>query len=289
MATLALLSTSSPPPSLLLRPMPSSLLRPLLPLRRRLSLAAAAAARPDTALWTEAPVTTIHPASADGSLFHISIDAGDLSSSHTSPGQYLQVRLPGSEKPSFLAIASPPPSLDSSPTGEFEFLVKKIAGSVAELLCGLRSGDVVELSAVMGKGFEIHRISPADAFQSVLIFATGSGISPIRSLIESGFNANERSDVRLYYGARNLQRMAYQDRFEYWESTGVKIIPVLSRPEDKWKGERGYVQAAFGRAKELVNPSSTGAVLCGHKQMAEDVTSVLVADGVSKEKILKNF
>lgn len=34
--------------------------------------------------------------------------------------------------------------------------------------------------------------------------------SPIRSLIESGFGDNKRSDVRLYYGARNLRRMAYQ-------------------------------------------------------------------------------
>lgn len=34
--------------------------------------------------------------------------------------------------------------------------------------------------------------------------------SPIRSLIETGFNADERSDVRLYYGAKNLNRMAYQ-------------------------------------------------------------------------------
>lgn len=34
--------------------------------------------------------------------------------------------------------------------------------------------------------------------------------SPIRSLLESGFDADKRSDVRLYYGARNLKRMAYQ-------------------------------------------------------------------------------
>lgn len=34
--------------------------------------------------------------------------------------------------------------------------------------------------------------------------------SPIRSLIESGFNADKRSDVKLFYGARNLDRMAYQ-------------------------------------------------------------------------------
>ncbi|KAL0408922.1 UNVERIFIED_CONTAM: Fruit protein [Sesamum radiatum] len=122
----------------------------------------------------------------------------------------------------------------------------------------------------MGKGFDIDQISPPENYQTVLIFATGSGISPIRSLIEAGFSADKRSDVRLYYGARNLNQMAYQ-------------------PDDSWTGEPGYVQAAFARDKGVFSPQSTGAVLCGQKQMAEEVTSVLVADGVSTEKILKNF
>lgn len=208
--------------------------------------------------------------------------------SHTKAGQYLQLKVPDSEKkPSFLAIASPP-SLAAG-RGVFEFLVKSVAGSTAELLCGLRKGDVVELSPVMGKGFDVDRISPPDNYQTVLIFATGAGISPIRSLIESGFDIDRRSDVRLYYGARNLERMAYQDRFKEWESSGLKIVPVLSQPDDTWTGERSYVQAAFARAKKNFNPQSTGAVLCGQKQMAEEVTSLLVADGVSTEKILKNF
>lgn len=268
------------------------------PLRRRQlrrsssALAAVASVRPDTATWTRAPLTTLDPASADGSLFHITInvsDHADLASSHTVPGQYLQLRLPTvpSAKPSFLAIASAP-SLAST-KGEFEFLVKKVPGSTAELLCDMRKGEVVELSAVMGKGFPLERISPPDVAQTVLIFATGSGISPIRSLVEAGFNANKRSDVRLFYGARNLQRMAYQDRFKDWETSGVRIIPVLSQPDDQWEGEQGYVQAAFLKTKQLLNPLSTGAVLCGHKQMAEAVISSLEADGVSRDKILMNF
>lgn len=264
---------------------------PLRHLRRRLFHPLAAAAYPSAATWTQAPLTVIRPASSDESLFHVSIDvsdAPDLAASYTAAGQYLQLRLPEADaKPAFLAIASPP-SLAAA-RGVFEFLVKRVPGSTAELVCGLRSGGVVELGAVMGKGFPVDRISPPEEFPSVLIFATGSGISPIRSLIESGFSANERSDVRLYYGARNLKRMAYQDRFEEWESSGVRIVPVLSQPDDIWKGENGYVQAAFSREKKLLNPSTTGAVLCGHKQMAEDITSVLVADGVSKDAILMNF
>ena len=37
--------------------------------------------------------------------------------------------------------------------------------------------------------------------------------SPIRSLIETGFGADKRNDVRLYYGATNLNRMAYRVLF----------------------------------------------------------------------------
>ncbi|KAL9249308.1 Fruit protein pKIWI502-like protein [Drosera capensis] len=263
----------------------------LRPFRRKLSAIAAAAesSTATTPLWTQAQLSHISPAAE--SLYHIFIDVSDspyLAASHSRPGQYLQLRLPDIPKPVFLAIASAPRG-EGEEKGELEFLVKSVEGSTAEVVCGLRRGDVVEVSEVMGNGFEVERIEPPEKVGTVLIFATGSGISPIRSLIEFGFSADKRSDVRLYYGARNLQRMAYQDRFKDWESSGVKIIPVLSQPEKTWTGESGYVQAAFSRAKRILNPGSTGVFLCGQKQMAEEVTSILAADRVSSERILKNF
>ncbi|KAF1002037.1 hypothetical protein AG4045_029745 [Apium graveolens] len=41
--------------------------------------------------------------------------------------------------------------------------------------------------------------------------------------------------------------MAYQDRFKVWESSGVRIVPVLSQPHDSWTGERGFVQVVVLR------------------------------------------
>lgn len=276
------------PMSTLLKLKPQPLLFHLFRRQRRQLSVSAAAVRQDTTTWASAPLLTVSPAAE--SLFHVIVDVSDspdLAGSYTKAGQYLQLKVPVSEKPSFLAIASPP-SLTAA-KGVFEFLVKSFAGSTAELLCGLQKGDVVELTPAMGNGFDIDQISPPEDYQTVLIFATGSGISPIRSLIESGFGADKRSDVRLYYGARNLKRMAYQDRFKEWESSGVEIVPVLSQPDQTWTGEQGYVQAAFARAKKIFSPQSTGAVLCGQRPMAEEVTSLLVADGVSAEKVLKNF
>ncbi|KAF8095088.1 hypothetical protein N665_0341s0015 [Sinapis alba] len=140
------------------------------------------------------------------------------------------------EKASFLAIASPPSFAAAS--GAFEFLVKSIVGSTVEILCGLKKEETVELS-------------PCDWVIVLYI------CSPIRSLIETGFDVDRRSDVRLYYGARNLKRMASQEKFKEWESSsGIKIVSVLSKSDDGWKGETSYVQAAFARAKQVSDPAT---------------------------------
>lgn len=56
---------------------------------------------------------------------------------------------------------------------------------------------------MQGKGFPVDAI-PAASFPTVLLFATGSGISPIKAVIESGvLDVAKRSDVRLYYGTRS--------------------------------------------------------------------------------------
>lgn len=160
-------------------PMTLSKLRPIRHLSHHLrhrSLVVSAAVRQDTTIWTPSPLLRISPAAE--SLFSITIDVSespDLAASYTKPGQYLQLRLLDPEsKPSFLAIASPPSTAASE--GVLEFLVKSVPGSTAELLCGLQKGDVVELTPAMGKGFDIDQISPPENYQTVLIFATGSGI-----------------------------------------------------------------------------------------------------------------
>ncbi|XP_024540492.1 fruit protein pKIWI502 isoform X2 [Selaginella moellendorffii] len=190
-------------------------------------------------LWTSAPLVEIAPAAEQ--LFHIVLDIGrnpELQKGHSKPGQFVQMKKE-EHKPGFFAIASPP---STAAKGFLEFLVKDVEGTTSAVLCDLAKGDKVDLSQVMGKGFDIDQLYPPEKFQTVLFFATGSGISPIRSLIEAGIDANRRSDVRLYYGARSLERMAYRDKFKEWEASGVSIIPVLSQPDGSWMGESGYVQ-----------------------------------------------
>ncbi|XP_042465963.1 uncharacterized protein LOC122048464 [Zingiber officinale] len=102
----------------------------------------------------------------------------------------------------------------------------------------LRSGKHTATSPLRVKKrrvYHLFRTAPSPTGSSFLP-------TPICSHIESDFGATERQGVRLYYGARNLQRMTYQESFKDWESIGVKIIPILSQPDERWSGERGYVQ-----------------------------------------------
>lgn len=71
----------------------------------------------------------------------------------------------------------------------------------------------VMVSAPAGKGFPVDTVPPSDV-DTVLIFATGSGISPIKALFEgNALKTKERKDVRLYYGAQDVDHMAYADRY----------------------------------------------------------------------------
>ncbi|KAK3254913.1 hypothetical protein CYMTET_35889 [Cymbomonas tetramitiformis] len=189
------------------------------------------------------------------------------------------------EKPAFIAIASPP----TRGVSELEFLIKPVPGSTTEELCALDAGGALQLSPVMGKGFDMSKL-PAEDVKTVLLFATGSGISPIKALIETpedagGLEAASRSDVRLYYGALAPETMAFRELFEAWEASGVRVIPVFSQAcED----EKCYVQHVC-REEGVSDGPSTGAVLVGQKEMVQDVKALLAECGMPEENVVMNF
>lgn len=63
-----------------------------------------------------------------------------------------------------------------------EFLIKAVEGTTAGSLCTLGKGDKVELSQVMGSGFKMDQVAPAEDYPTILLFATGSGIRYFSSL-----------------------------------------------------------------------------------------------------------
>mmetsp|Transcript_34204 Transcript_34204/g.45217 ORF Transcript_34204/g.45217 Transcript_34204/m.45217 type:complete len:302 (-) Transcript_34204:334-1239(-) len=224
---------------------------------------------------------------AQGSKSILIEPSADVSGSYTNPGQYVQMKK-GDSKPGFYAIASAP---GKGENGAFEFLIKEAESN--SWLTNAKPGDVVDMSAAMGKGFQIEENFEGFKYdfptQYVFMFAAGSGIAPIRAAIESDvLKLPAGRTATLYYGARCASTMAYKEKFEQWQESGVNVIPVLSQPEAGWTGRTGYVQDAL--KEDLVPaPRNCGVLLCGMKGMVDDVKYVFTTAGTFEGRQLTNF
>jgi NAD(P)H-flavin reductase len=201
-----------------------------------------------------------------------------IAASFRNPGQFVQVRTPCGAI-AYFAIASRPGEGDA-----FEFLVKT-GGDVAEQLLAMALGDTFEMTEATGQGYPIQHHRGKD----VLLFAVGSGISPIRSLI--WYLAAHRGDyagVTLFFGARTPRHFAYQDELPAWQQEGVQVVRVVSRDDTSDVGYvKGYVQNAI-QAHPLT-PANTVAFVCGMRDMVEAVTTELARHGVPGDRIFQNF
>ena len=233
--------------------------------------------------WTANKIESISDA-ADGLKAITIVPPEGVADGYATPGQYVQIREPGAEKAGFFAIASAPGA-----DGPFQFLIKEQPPSDwspgTGWLTSAPAGTALEMSQVMGSGFKV-----ADCLEScsdVMLFAAGSGISPIRSVIESGIL--DGKSVSLYYGSQTPDKMAYQDKFADWEAKGCKVTPVISQPDGtKWDGATGYVQDV-AKAAGVPKPSETVMLMCGMKGMAEGVKALAAEVGVAEDKVLANF
>jgi NAD(P)H-flavin reductase len=227
--------------------------------------------------WHEAPVLAVKDA-ADG-LFHLQVglDGTPLAGLHALPGQYVKLSV-GTLGEGFFAIASPP----SPGASMFDFLIKR-GTPLADALGALNPGERVKLSTPSGKGFPLEKAQG----RRLLLFATGSGISPIRSVIELlRARRKEFGPVTLYFGARTPEAFAYAEELDRWNASGIRVVRTVSQPgASGWQGLTGYVQAHLAE-----DPVEGGvAFLCGQKAMVQAVTEALTQRGVAREDIHLNF
>jgi len=236
--------------------------------------------------WSQVKVVT-NVEIAEGSKQIVIEPTSTILDTYSNPGQYVQMKT-GDTKPGFYAIANAP---GKGENGAFEFLIKETENNL--WLTNAKPGDVIDMSAAMGKGFAIAENFEGFKYdfptQYIFMFAAGSGIAPIRAAIESdSLKLPAGRTAALYYGVQNTAKMAYKDRFEQWQAKGVQVIPVLSKPEVGWAGRTGYVQDAL--KQDLVPaPRNCGVLLCGMKGMVEEVKYVFTSAGTIPGRILQNF
>lgn len=191
------------------------------------------------------------------------------------PGQYMNVIMPDGSTRSF--------SMASRPRGsQVDFHVRQVErGSFTQgRLTQLQAGDALEVELPLGS-FQFH----AEDYRPLLMVATGTGLAPIKAILESLMDDPDCPPVSFYWGARVAADLYLHDDIQRWGERLYEFnyVPVLSRADAHWSGRRGYVQDAV--AADLEDLSEHAIYLCGSPDMIFGAKQAFIARGASLDHI----
>lgn len=192
------------------------------------------------------------------------------------PGQFISVRVSEARINSY-SIAG---RVDESKIG---LLVDvKPGGPGSQFFAGLREGNEVEFLGPLGK----FVLQPNDGSEHLIFLGTGSGIAPLKCMIEAALREEKMTKpITLYFGLRYREDVFWDGYFREleggYENFGFKLC--LSKPDESWQGLRGHI-TDFLRT-DFPDASKCSAYLCGAEAMIREAEGILKELGMSPERI----
>ncbi|KAK1147600.1 hypothetical protein N8T08_000942 [Aspergillus melleus] len=185
-----------------------------------------------------------------------------------SPRQYSisSAPAPAHEEPQLGQIVSITFDVHCTPTASNEGSVDGIASTYLASRC---IGDQIFCST---KSTNVNFRLPPDPKTPILMIAAGTGIAPMRGLLQerarlAAGGCKRLGAAILFYGCRHPGKdFLYQDELRAWEEMGiVRVIPAFSRPSQGQTHQ--YVQDAMwdhrGNVSELFFNQGATVYVCG--------------------------
>lgn len=181
-------------------------------------------------------------------------------------GQYLALR--GAGRKGYYSIASAPRADRTID------LCIDARGEFGQYLNRLPLGAEVEAASPAGK----MRLSAAE--NAAVYLAAGTGIAPVRAILQAHLAANPNADARLFFGARQACDLFYRGEFEALAASRPNFVfcPAVSGAEPAWSGRRGRVSDHLAEALE--GRADRDAYFCGPREMVERLQADLAAAGI---------
>jgi len=201
------------------------------------------------------------------------------------PGQYIQIKVPGTEEFRAYSIASPPSQND-----KIELLIRLVPGGLCSTYIHkvLEVGDKVFFTGPFGEFFLRE-----DSTKDILCIGGGCGMAPIRSIILHLAEKGMKRKVTFFFGARAKRDLFFTEELKELEKKypNFKFIPALSEPlpQDKWDGDVGLITQVVEKYIDQIKRDGTPlleAYLCGPPPMIDAAIKVLSKHGVLQEDIL---
>src|SRR5688572_6452000 len=155
----------------------------------------------------------------------------------------------------------------------------------------LKPGAKIKVMEPMGQfTTEYHKVNK----RHIIMFAGGSGITPMMSIIKSILTQEPESIVSLIYCNRDIDSIIFKDELERLQTKyegRLHVIHVLDNAPMNWQGYSGLLNPEmltklFERIPDW-GIDKTTYLMCGPEGMMKNVESLLALRNIPKEKIFK--
>jgi CDP-4-dehydro-6-deoxyglucose reductase/ferredoxin-NAD(P)+ reductase (naphthalene dioxygenase ferredoxin-specific) len=199
----------------------------------------------------------------------------DGSHFHFLAGQYAQLGFDEHE-PRDYSMASRP----DEAAIEFHIRDSQDGGASSYVAESLAMGERVTLDGPYGDSY-----LRSDRPGGILAVAGGSGLAPMKSIVEEALALGWESDIDLYFGARTEADLYLLDYFGELERRyrHFRFIPVVSEPQSRTERRVGMVTDIL--AQDLRTADGRKAYLAGPPAMVEAAVALLAKLGVSEADI----
>ncbi|MDN5215918.1 ferredoxin--NADP reductase [Fulvivirgaceae bacterium BMA12] len=171
--------------------------------------------------------------------------------------------------------------------------IKRVKGGLMSnyLPDHVKVGDTVRVMEPMG--VFTTEFDPNNK-RHIIMFAGGSGITPMMSLIKSTLTREPESVVSLIYANRNIDTVIFKEELDKWQTKyegRLHVIHILDEAPMNWQGHSGLLNhemltRLFERIPDW-GEDKTSYLMCGPEGMMINVETLLAQQNIAREKIIK--
>jgi CDP-4-dehydro-6-deoxyglucose reductase, E3 len=218
-------------------------------------------------------VISLHKAAPDVMVLRLQLPATQAFSYRA--GQYIEFILKDGHRRSYSMANAPsrvkdvaPAAPGTTPLNAIELHLRHMPGGLFTdaVFSTMKEKDILRVEGPLGTFFVRE-----DSERPMVLLASGTGLAPIKAIVEQlQFKGNTRPVV-LYWGCRTMADLYLHD----WalqqarELPWLSYVPVLSepKPEDAWTGRTGFVHRAV--LADLPDLSLHEVYACGAPVMVD--------------------